>query len=468
MLKKITVAALAPATLLLASPNSLAASNAELEAQIRQMQAVIEQMQRQMQEKNALEQEFIKEQRVSTTSRQYQSGTGTQAGSVKASDQQVSIKLGGFANLVTAYDGGNGMNNPDSFIVSQIPIKKGDGKYYISDGQTYTGSGDQFHIGANQSRFSVEALTPSPFGTLKMFLEGDFHGGGNSFRLRHAYGQTGAWTLGQTWSTFDNLSANPATVDWQGAPGVLALRQPLIRYNHSFAEHWDASLALEDNSYASELDDISNDDDVAESINFDRPDLHLMLKNSGDWGNIQGNYVYTSFKGKPAFGTTANYKSKRIDGYGAKLSGVINITQHTALQLSAAYVDGASHYIADLSGSGNTLAIDDDGNVDTVTAEAYSVAIAQQWNDHLRSTFAYSMVDVDNGGYYYDKNDAGYIPGVSLSRYTESAYYVANIFWDIDEHITTGFEYLYGEREDTDGYDGDSQRVHFMTQYNFN
>lgn len=72
-------------------------------------------------------------------------------------------------------------------------------------------------IHAFQSRFGFRGEQDTEYGKLRFNVEGDFFGGGGgTFRLRHAYGQIGGWTIGQTWSTFRC---------W-GSPGGLGLQRP--------------------------------------------------------------------------------------------------------------------------------------------------------------------------------------------------------------------------------------------------
>ena len=48
-------------------------------------------------------------------------------------------------------------------------------------------------------------------------MEGDFYSSGDQFRLRHAYGEIGDLLVGQTWTTFTDVAAAPATLDFEGS-----------------------------------------------------------------------------------------------------------------------------------------------------------------------------------------------------------------------------------------------------------
>ena len=61
--------------------------------------------------------------------------------------------------------------------------------------------------GVRQSRLGVRSSTPTSLGDLKTTFEFELFGTGvdegqTTFRLRHAYGEWGAFGVGQTWSPF--------------------------------------------------------------------------------------------------------------------------------------------------------------------------------------------------------------------------------------------------------------------------
>jgi hypothetical protein len=82
---------------------------------------------------------------------------------------------------------------------------------------------------ASETRLNLTTRAPTPFGKLKVFVEGDFQGSGNSLRLRHAYGEVGRFLAGQTNSTFMDASAQPSTLDNEGPNALVFVRHPLGR-----------------------------------------------------------------------------------------------------------------------------------------------------------------------------------------------------------------------------------------------
>ena len=65
---------------------------------------------------------------------------------------------------------------------------------------------------------------------IRIFTEGDFFGQSNAFRLRHAYGEVGSLLVGQTWTTFTDVAAAPATLDFEGSVSSVNRRQAQARW----------------------------------------------------------------------------------------------------------------------------------------------------------------------------------------------------------------------------------------------
>ena len=145
------------------------------------------------------------------------------------------INVGGRVKFDAIYNsrssGGNsGSNGGDlSFLPGAIPL-------------TGSGETDQLSFDARETRLWLKGYSPSDYGEMAGYIEVDFSSAtaasnekvSNSFvpRLRHAYGTLGGFTLGQTFTTFLNVSAYPETNDLNGPVSIMNIRQPLIRYEH--------------------------------------------------------------------------------------------------------------------------------------------------------------------------------------------------------------------------------------------
>ena len=122
----------------------------------------------------------------------------------------VAMKIGGYvkANLIHDFDpiGSKDQVNTTTIPVDAVPRQN-----------------TRFH--ARQTQLNFDARWDSPRGPVRFYIEGDFFGPNNSYRLRHAYGEVQNLLVGQTWTTFTSREALPATLDVDGAVSSVNRRQ---------------------------------------------------------------------------------------------------------------------------------------------------------------------------------------------------------------------------------------------------
>jgi len=109
---------------------------------------------------------------------------------------------------------------------------------------------NQVTLHARQSRLSFATSTPTGYGDLNTFIEGDFFGAdGNEsttnssgLRIRHAYGALGKLLAGQYWTNFFNEQAYVETLDFGGPVGEMFVRQAQVRWTEKTASgDWSVS-----------------------------------------------------------------------------------------------------------------------------------------------------------------------------------------------------------------------------------
>ena len=103
------------------------------------------------------------------------------------------LAIGGFVKTAIVYNF-DALQIKDRFITGSIPVG-------ISE---TTGDEAQSSITADQSRLNFDLRSPTDFGPMRAFIEGDFAGSENNddnddnFRLRHAFGQWRHMLAGKT------------------------------------------------------------------------------------------------------------------------------------------------------------------------------------------------------------------------------------------------------------------------------
>jgi hypothetical protein len=126
------------------------------------------------------------------------------------------MKMGGFVkmNIVGTFDP---LSSLDRFIAGTIPVPQ----------ETST---PRTTMTVSQSRLNYDLRDKTKYGTMRAYIEADFAGEGDTFRLRHAFGQFRSVLVGKTWSVFQDTDAIPEEIDFEGINGAVNVRQPQVRY----------------------------------------------------------------------------------------------------------------------------------------------------------------------------------------------------------------------------------------------
>src|SRR5438132_1544017 len=160
---------------------------------------------------------------------------GATKGSFKLPGSNTSVTLGGYVKLDAVYSNPSaGVNTTADLFLQPNAIAVGPG---AGDNER-----NQVKFGARESRMFAKTSTPTSWGDLVTYIEGDFYGAdGNEsvsnshgLRLRHAYGSLGHFLGGQTWTNFVYGPSLPETLDFGGPVGQIFDRQAQGRWTQSF------------------------------------------------------------------------------------------------------------------------------------------------------------------------------------------------------------------------------------------
>lgn len=352
---------------------------------------------------------------------------GSFPGSFLIPGTDLSIKVGGRFKLDAIHDF-DAIGTTDEFKTSSIPVPE-----ESSDGNT------RFH--ARDTRLHLEVRTPSAWGEIRGYVEGNFFGSGNSFELRHAYAQTDRLLAGQTWTNFMLIDSHPETLDFEGPDSSIFLRQAQVRWTQPVGDgtHW--SIALEDPSSDVELPV----DTSAEQV---FPDLTTGLR----WDGSRGHTYLSAILREIAYDGA---ESDSVIGWGASLSGRIDTHDKDNVRYQLAYGQGIARYIQDLRGLGLDAGPDGDGDLEALPTYGGFLAYQHFWNEELRSSAMFATTGVDNSA------------GQPATALESTSYAAANLIWKAAERLEIGVEVLRGTRENNDGEDADANRVQFSLTYSF-
>lgn len=310
----------------------------------------------------------------------------------------------------------------------------------------------QFDAHIKQTRFNITTNTKTAEGdSIKGVLEFDFlvtPGGNervsNSYvpRVRHAFISYQGWTVGQTWTTFQDVKTLPESVDFVGTTdGVVFGRQALVKYTTGA---WEFALENSESTitpFGGGARIVSDDGAV--------PDAVVRYTHTADWGHVSVAGIFRQLTLE-----VPGAIDDSVTSAGISLNSKINVGEKDDIRLSFTTGSGLGRYIG--LNTVNGAVIDASGNLETIDSAAYTVAYRHVWNNKMRSSFSYSALSVDN--------DVA-LTGLSA---TESTYSVsANLLYSPTPKITVGGEVKQATREIETGADGDMTRVQFTMKYAF-
>jgi hypothetical protein len=377
-------------------------------------------------------------------------------GSFLVPGTDTSFRLRGFVRLMGLYDF-NPIGSRDSFVPNTIPVPQGQGENY--------------NMSARMSRIAVETWTPTPLNewTLHTFVEADFFngadqavgGGGNPFRLRHAFVDYGYFRVGQQNTVFMDASSWPSLVDFQGPAGWVNQRRPGARVTAPLSDEWYWAAAVEQ-----PFSDITTN---GQGTNVqDVPDFATHLRYEGDFGHFQLSGLARAIGYRPtdedttrraAFGLSASttfHPWAYLIGSNPVLRDNPTALERCRIVGQYSVGKGIGRYFLDTAGLGL------DGVVDPVTGSfslpsetAFVIAYEQWYTEKWLSNFTYSGTNV------------GGLGGQPGTTYTGGKYLGASLWYIPIRNLSLGVEYLWGERDNLNEQRGQANRVDALVQYNF-
>jgi hypothetical protein len=289
---------------------------------------------------------------------------------------------------------------------------------------------------------------------LQVFVEMDFFEDNEDLRLqprlRHAYGVVGRFLAGRTWTTSADLQALPGLIDFADGDALYGNRAAQIRWQDRAGEKLTWAVALE-----------NPDSQIGNPLGFDGanritlPNLAGRLRWTNKGGShfqVAGDLYQLSWQG----GETG--PSDSALGWGVNLTGRYLFGQgnRDAIMGGAVIGKGAAHRIVSLGGSGSSGVLTPSGNIDVLPVWEANIGISHYWTDSLNSTFSTAWTELDNSVFQ---------PGDAIHR---AGSFHLNLIWFPYKLASTGFEIMWGVRENKDGAEGTAIRIQYMAKFKFN
>lgn len=353
---------------------------------------------------------------------------------------QSMIRFGGVARVDAIKNFGNN-GNPNDFTPSSFPVQ----------GQPGFGGTDQFGLQAKGTRLSFEILRPLPKdGNLKIYYENDFFGDSSSptmtYRLRHFYGQSKNFLVGQTYTVFMNVDAWPDILDYQGPNANVNLRLPQVRLIATLSEHQHMNFSFEQPN--SQIATLGEGFPAGASPVNRYPDFACNYRYEGSGGHLQVAGLARSL----GYGTSEG-QGQSVIGWGVSLSGAIGLPCRDRLSGQIAYGQGMARAIKDTAGLNLDASLDGQGRLRAIPIFAPMIGYTHNWTGTLRSSATYGYVRVD---------PLSSMGGSALRR---TQYAGINFMWHPTRSARMGLEYLCGRKETQDGSTGTANRLSFVIKY---
>lgn len=351
--------------------------------------------------------------------------------------KNTSAKIGGFVMLVVNADI-NGSIPGHNFYVSMIPTEQ--------DSRIK----NAFGIDASRSRLNLEVKQKTKLGDVKLYVEGDFCGVSNAFRLRHAYVRLNQFTLGQTWSLMCDAAATFPTADVVGNPSRTHFRTPQVAYVQKFDSGVSFGASLEAPSEKISF----NTNPSVEQVRRICPDLPMFVQYAKGASHIRVSGVLRGLN----YYDVLNAQLTNRFGWGAQLSGSLRVVPMLELYAQGIYGKGIGKYINDLQ----VLSVDlmpniaENGQMSALPMYGASAGLNLKLSKTVNFSAGYARMGIDDvQGYVQD------------DTYHIGNYAVANIFWKPIKPMTLALEYLHGQRINMNGEQGRANTINLACIYSF-
>jgi hypothetical protein len=365
-----------------------------------------------------------------------------------------SMEVYGFAMLDIGHDFKT--INPawfDTMRVTRLPSFEGQ---FGEDNNTFAG--------VRQTRFGVRTSSPTDLGELKTTFEFELFGvgvdeGQTTFRLRHAYGELGAFGAGQTWSPFMDPDVFPNSLEYWGPTGMVFFRNVQVRW---MPIRGDTSLTLAlERPGASGDAGVLSDRIELQNIRgrFPIPDITGAYKMGQKWGYVRAAGALRYIKWDDLLDDQFDLSGDAW-GWGINLSSNLNATPNDVVRLQFVFGEGIQNYMND-----SPVDVGIESNLPNPVTPVVGTPLPiiglvafldHKWSDRWSTSVGYSYQDNDNSD------------GQAPDAFKIGHYALGNLLFYPAPNVMAGGEFQWGRRENfSDGFESDGFKLQFSFRYNF-
>src|SRR5208283_3380489 len=370
-------------------------------------------------------------------------------------ERKSSIDIYGFVMLDSGYDFKQENRNWfDVLRPTQLPSYQGE---YAPNGNVFAS--------VRQTRFGVKSSTPTAVGDLNTIFEFELFGTGvdagqTTFRLRHAYGELGAFGAGQTWSPFMDIDVFPNSLEYWGPSGMVFYRNVQVRWMPLRGERTKVTIAAERPGATADQGQYSDFIELQDvRPRFNVPDISGNVRFIRKWGYVQMAGIFRKIGWVQTQPSQFNLSGTAY-GWGVNLTSNVQLGKKDVGKFEVVYGHAISNYMNDATtdigiqnNSGNPVA-----PIKGVALPLLGVVsfIDHNWSERFQSSIGYSMINIQNSD--------GDLP----TAYHQGHYALANILFHPVKAVTVGSEFQFGRRLNfSDGFNTNDYRIQFSFKYDW-
>jgi hypothetical protein len=326
------------------------------------------------------------------------------------------------------------------------------------------GENNSTFAGVRQSRLGFKSSTPTQLGDLKTQFEIDMFGTGvdagqTTIRLRHAWGEVGAFGAGQTNSPFSDVDIFPNSLEYWGPTGMVFFRNVQFRWtpirgDNTFMVGIERPGASGDAGVYADRVELQNI-----KPRFPVPDISAAYKVSRNWGYVRAAGILREIKWDDVLQDQFNL-SGSATGWGLNFTSSLNAGKNDVIRLGLVFGEGIENYMNDSPvdvGIKKNLS----NAVTPVVGDALPVVgftafLDHTWNEQFSTAVGYSRQDITNSD------------GQAPNAFKDGQYMLGNVLYYPVPNVTVGAELQWGRRENfSDGFHSDDVKLQFSFKYNF-
>jgi hypothetical protein len=367
--------------------------------------------------------------------------------SFKVPDSDTTVTIGGYVKFDAIWsDKSAGVDSvgDQQLNINLVPVGPTAGQH----------KKDQVTFHARQTRLSLGTSTPTSYGDLTTFIEGDFFGtdgnesvtNSNGFRIRHAYGSLGNFSAGQYWTNFFNEQAYPETLDFGGAVGEIFIRQAQVRWTQKFGGgEWSVSAENPESVLA-----VPGTATTFRSDSDHAPDFTGRVKFAAGRGSysvgLLGRNIHVDSAAAPA-ATSGKW------GGAIAFVGIVPTIGRDDVRFDVNVGNAIGRY--QVPGFLPDGYLDATGRIQLARQESGFIAYRHFWTPALRSTLELSATS--------SRPPAATFNGINQADRSQHL----NLIWSPLAFVNFGGELIHADRTVVGGARGSLNRVQFSAQYNF-